>query len=285
MKLLNLGCGDIYIPDQSWINVDYEASPPWVYAHNLLRPLPFSSSCFDLVYTSHFLEHIPKDKVLIFLCECYRVLRPGGILRVTLPDAAEMFQQFLYFRHSDQHDKADFLMLEIIDQCVRSRPGGLLEKFYLKLTNLPSGEQYSWKEFIFERTGHRIPDPDSHLPARKGKSAYQLKSLFSASARLRSEVQARFKSFRRRIATSLVDEGFRGQNISLATVGEKHHWLWDFVSLSDEIYKAGFLEPSKLSCSTSAFVDFPFYPLDLTKDGHPRKGLETMYVEARRPLL
>jgi hypothetical protein len=44
-----------------------------------------------------------------------------------------------------------------------------------------------------------------------------------------------------------------------------------------ELQRAGF------EASTSRFEGFPFQPLDLDTDGHPRKGTESMYIEASKP--
>ena len=45
--------------------------------------LPFPDDCFDAVITSEVLEHIPDDTGA--LAELRRVLRPGGVLAITVP--------------------------------------------------------------------------------------------------------------------------------------------------------------------------------------------------------
>ncbi|CAK9073414.1 Streptogramin A acetyltransferase (Virginiamycin acetyltransferase D) (Vat(D)) [Durusdinium trenchii] len=71
-------------------------------AYDLLSfdPLPIESDSAEIVYTSHTLEHIPNEAAEWFLSEVFRVLNPGGILRVTVPDA-ELFYQALCRR--DHH--------------------------------------------------------------------------------------------------------------------------------------------------------------------------------------
>jgi hypothetical protein len=76
---------------------------------------------------------------------------------------------------------------------------------------------------------------------------------------------------------------FRAQNVSLAGVGERHHWLWDFHQLQQALEAAGFQGVERRTAATSAIADFPYYPLDLDADGRPRKGAESMYVEAQKP--
>ncbi|MBL7929309.1 MAG: methyltransferase domain-containing protein [Bacteroidia bacterium] len=51
-----------------------------------LQPLPVESSSAELIYTSHTLEHVTNQAVSFFLKEAYRMLKPGGIIRITTPD-------------------------------------------------------------------------------------------------------------------------------------------------------------------------------------------------------
>jgi predicted SAM-dependent methyltransferase len=48
--------------------------------------IPWPDSSVDLIIASHFLEHITRAEGDQFLKECSRVLKPGGILRITVPD-------------------------------------------------------------------------------------------------------------------------------------------------------------------------------------------------------
>jgi SAM-dependent methyltransferase len=53
---------------------------------DLSRGLPFADSSFDVVYHSHVLEHIDREAAPAFLGECFRVLKPGGVVRIVVPD-------------------------------------------------------------------------------------------------------------------------------------------------------------------------------------------------------
>jgi SAM-dependent methyltransferase len=50
------------------------------------KPLPFKNDSVQAVFTSHALEHFPRHVALSILKEAHRVLMPGGVLRVTVPD-------------------------------------------------------------------------------------------------------------------------------------------------------------------------------------------------------
>ena len=54
--------------------------------HDLARSVPFPDQSVDVVYSSHFLEHLLRKDALQLLRESWRVLKPGGVIRVAVPD-------------------------------------------------------------------------------------------------------------------------------------------------------------------------------------------------------
>lgn len=82
LKYLHIGCGDNVLP-KPFINIDSRKKKGVL---NLKAyPLKFKDNSFDLVYASHILEHFNKVKVLKVLKEWVRVLKPGGVLRISVP--------------------------------------------------------------------------------------------------------------------------------------------------------------------------------------------------------
>jgi SAM-dependent methyltransferase len=81
---LHLGCG--MIDAAGFINIDLMDAP---HVH-VQRPIDdlslFADGCADLVYASHCLEHFGYRHSRSVLEEWARVLRPGGWLRVAVPD-------------------------------------------------------------------------------------------------------------------------------------------------------------------------------------------------------
>ena len=150
---LNLGCGPR--PFKGWINIDKSwntrlykfpllkkliikllLSLRWVtkgalenvvdYPHDLdirrrdvTKGLPFDDMSVDYIYTSHLLEHLHKEDTMSVLKECYRVLKPGGILRVVVPDLKIYVKKYMNnegFSPDDDIPAADTFMNSIMLQ-------------------------------------------------------------------------------------------------------------------------------------------------------------------------
>ena len=71
------------------------AWPTNILRLDLRRPLPFAEGQFSAVYSSHTFEHLHRQEALALARECRRVLRPGGICRLVVPDLAAMIQRYL----------------------------------------------------------------------------------------------------------------------------------------------------------------------------------------------
>jgi SAM-dependent methyltransferase len=54
--------------------------------HNLTDPLPFADGSIAKIQAQDVLEHVPFEKIPAILDEIHRVLRPGGIFRLSVPD-------------------------------------------------------------------------------------------------------------------------------------------------------------------------------------------------------
>lgn len=268
-QFLNIGCGDSLIDSDLWLNLDYAPIIPTVKKANLLAKLPCQNNSVKLVYSSHFIEHIPYQKVQGFLGECYRVLEKGGVIRLVLPDLEDICREYLKCRQQGEHEKADFCILELLDQCVRMESDGQMGKYWraLKKNQQESTEMIA---YIKQRTGEDVPN-------------YRWKHYIDRHNflnKILEKILQKIQSARILLFTNLLPSAFRQQNVSYTPVGEKHTWMWDFYTLSNQLKSAGFREIQRVSFDNSGIPDFPLVPLDMNPDGTPRKGHSSMYIEA-----
>jgi predicted SAM-dependent methyltransferase len=96
---LNVGCGNVLF--DGWCTIDLE--PPADLRHDITRGIPWPDGAVDCIYAEHFLEHLPVEQGVAFLKECRRALRPGGVVRIAVPDLANILDKA---RGGDWHDQA-----------------------------------------------------------------------------------------------------------------------------------------------------------------------------------
>jgi len=81
---LEIGSGPI--KKKGWITLDRSIGAEIFW--DLNRKLPFPDGRFEMIYSSHVLEHFSYKELKKLLSELYRVLEPGGIMSVCVPDAS-----------------------------------------------------------------------------------------------------------------------------------------------------------------------------------------------------
>lgn len=89
------------------------------------KGLPIQSDSVDVLYSSHMLEHLDRNEADRFLKEVFRVLRPGGIIRIAVPDIKKQVAQY------NESGDAD-AFIEATHLCV-PRPRSLVQRLRLLL--------------------------------------------------------------------------------------------------------------------------------------------------------
>jgi predicted SAM-dependent methyltransferase len=148
---LNVGCGSTAPP--TWINIDNSPTMwlaqrrlPWRLARKLRlvpsdmddtpnwasrvviadarRDLPFPAGQVDAIYTSHFLEHLTRDDAVRFLREARRLLKTDGLIRIVVPDLANVVERYHRDRDAGDPRAADrmFDNLWVVDKGLERYP-------------------------------------------------------------------------------------------------------------------------------------------------------------------
>jgi predicted SAM-dependent methyltransferase len=82
---LHIGAGNNDLP--GWLNTELCPRGSEVFL-DATRPFPFAADTFAFIYTEHMIEHIPYEGAMSMMRECFRVLRPGGVVRIVTPNMA-----------------------------------------------------------------------------------------------------------------------------------------------------------------------------------------------------
>ncbi len=263
MDCLNLGCGYRFHP--TWTNVNFISTGENIIAHNLTQGIPFPDASFDVVYHSHLLEHFPKNAVAPFLKECYRVLRPQGVLRVVVPDLEQIARTYLIALEKASSGSEEWatnyewILLELLDQMLRTRRGGEMKAYLYR-------EQIPHEEFILKRCG---------IQAKKDIEQARQKRLNSDQ---RSEFKKRLKHLFKQIDLFLIESQtpllkplsklYNALRIGyFRQSGEVHQWMYDRYSLSVLLEKCGFKDIVQCQATESYVPDWASFNLDTEPNG------------------
>jgi len=249
--LVNVGCGMRIHPD--WVNIDLHAARPGVIEHDISVSLPQETNTCDAVYHSAVLEHIRPRDVDRFISECFRVLKPGGVMRVCVPDLENIAE--LYLRKLRDAVEGvpgaeadyDWMLLEMFDQTVRERSGGEMLAF-LARNPMPN------EGFVFERIGI------------EGEEIV---------AQIRQNPEGVAAAINAPPPDELAIGKFR-------LSGEVHQWMYDRFSLGRLLKKAGFTDYRVVSPTESRIPNWIDFHLDMRPDGRIVKP-DLFFAEAVKP--
>ncbi len=231
--------------------MDFYSNGPGVIAHNLLEGIPFEDAAFDVVYHSHLLEHFPREQAKPFFTECHRVLRPGGVLRVVVPDLEQICR--LYLQALDRALQGDlewqynyeWIMLEMYDQCIRNYSGGEMLQYLMR-------DQIPNENFVAGRLGSfyqvLIRDINS-LKVKKNAGD------FAAMEKTNNEQIVQFRSS-----------------------GEIHQWMYDRYSLKVLMERSEFYDVVLRNAADSYIPGWKDYCLDIDSHGSKYKA-DSLYME------
>jgi len=81
---LHLGCGKRYIP--GFVHIDLDDFPHIDYRSTIDKLPLFGNETVELIYCCHAFQYFDRLQALDVLAEWRRVLKPGGLLRLAVPD-------------------------------------------------------------------------------------------------------------------------------------------------------------------------------------------------------
>jgi SAM-dependent methyltransferase len=251
--MLNLGCGWRFHP--AWINMDFVAASPEVVQYDLRKPLPFADASCAAVYASHLLEHFPRAFAPTFPLEILRVMTPGGVVRLAVPDLEMIVRLYIdaldgaLTGDSEAARRHEWLTIELLDQMVREYSGGEMLSYWMR-DPMPA------EDFVIARLGHEVKE---FLEWRRSNASQQVARKDPDDIFPTAESVATFRQ-----------------------TGETHKWMYDRFSLAQLLQKTGFIEAKRCAANESRIPDFNSYLLDILEDGSVRKP-DSLFMEAIKP--
>jgi predicted SAM-dependent methyltransferase len=272
MKYLNLGCGHYFSNDVRWTNIDFVSTGEGVIAHNLLQGIPANDVSFDAVYHSHVLEHFTKANGFKFMQECYRVLKPNGIIRIAIPDLEQIAKLYIKFleqgvaSENDEQIRANYnwMLIEMYDQTVRNHSGGEMADYLSK-------DQIINENFVFERIGEEGRAIRNYFVNQPQNSSSKRKK--RTFAKLIQAIVRRSNPFKK-TNTQQMNESIGKFRLQ----GEIHQWMYDRYSLSHLLKLLGFKNIQIKTAFASNIESWNEFHLDV-KNNETRKP-DSLFIEA-----
>ncbi len=134
-----------------------EIQSGWEWPTNITRmdvtkDWPWPDGSAEAIYSSHMLEHLTKREAEGFLRKCFRVLRPGGILRLAVPDLESAVEDYLNKRNAGEPRAADELNQLFYSMSDFDRDS-TIHRFAIKTLHRP----HQWI-YDFDSLGSRMRD-------------------------------------------------------------------------------------------------------------------------------
>ena len=160
MTKIHFGCGWNFL--EGWDNTDMVIPPNLTKeqeAHikiiDVTKTLPYESDSVDFIFHEHMIEHIDEVDGYNFLTECYRVLKPGGVMRLSCPSIDGAMQVYQNWDNVSNEFKEEYGFLtkaRFINHFIYYEAAGYTGKKFtpeggIKYVNNPD----YWHKYMYDR--------------------------------------------------------------------------------------------------------------------------------------
>jgi len=248
---------------EDWNNIQFSVYPfadtDLVQTRDIRNGLPYPANSFDAILTTRLIEHLTLAENRVFLRELLRVLRPGGVVRFSTPDLNDKMNGYLekveqYEANPTEENFQSYFwyVLELTDQCTRSYSGGLL------METARSGK------VSIDDMRATAGDVFDYLLGKQ-------------------ELKKPLKNRRKNVGTSIMRKLQRlWQGKHPKTTREANMWLYDDLSLRNELQQAGFAAIQTQQYNTSEIPNYEDYAFDTSPHGD--YAMEpSLFMEAKKP--
>jgi SAM-dependent methyltransferase len=164
LETQNFRCGKVALGERlqygfprDWIHIDWDNAD---YCINLAEMpiLPLKDNSTTLIFSAHLIEHLPEETLPVLLRECYRILKPGGRIRIECPDTVKLVD---LYRRSDQHMLSHF----------RNRR----REYVVDRFGYPDKYLEDHLSVLGEVANHIVPGEGVHMPVYAPKEEFDAK--------------------------------------------------------------------------------------------------------------
>ena len=273
---------------KEWTNVMFSPLPypsgGDISYYDIRQPLPFADNTFDAVYAFHIIEHLTPLEANRFVAEIHRILKPIGICRLSTPDLENICREYVKNLQRCLSDPSaqnllryDWNMLELYDQLVREKSGGMMSEAVR--------DGYYDPQYAQERYGDVFAE--FYAPPSSGKNKSQaspsarIKNFFGQSPKQQlSQLYWKIENFLFRLLRNFKSWTMKGDPCQTM---EANKWFYDRLSLKLLMEKRGLEGVEQKTFFESDIPHWEKYNFDKSNFGH--HAVEpSLYMEGRQPL-
>ena len=239
--------------------------------YDVRRRLPFEDNTFDAVYAMHVIEHLSPREGLHFVQELKRVLKPGGICRLSTPDLEDIARNYFKRFHAALENPSEkntcdyhWAQLEVFDQLVRRKSGG-------EMVEAIKAGHFN-EDYLKERYG----DVYTEFNAAMAKELEE-KIAAQRQAERTTATAPRSIAYEREL-----EKIQQHMNWDPRKMLEFNKWMYDRLSLGILIKDGGLIEYRVKDYKSSDIKNWDRYQFDRSNHGdHPIEP--SLYAEGRKP--
>jgi predicted SAM-dependent methyltransferase len=262
---------------REWNKVRFTSLPypdePDLTNSSLEGKLRFSDNTFDAIYCFHVFEHLSWEEGLRCLKEMHRILKPGGVCRISTPNLEFFAEEYLKEVRAtaeyggDSSFRYQWSMLNLIDQAVRKKSGG-------GMATLLSGNTID-QEYLKHLNGDSlnfVVDPNN---GQSFDSVHKPTYFDGSPAPLSFQIKKKAYALLRKVILKT------SPMLDVEIMNERNRWLYDQVSLAQLYRLADFSEVFRQEYNKSLIEDWFRYNYDASIYGdYPLEP--SLFMEGRK---
>lgn len=99
-----------------WLNTDLNTKSGKVVFLDATKSFPFQDNTFSYVFSEHVIEHLAYTEGMFMLHECYRILEPGGRIRIATPSLENLICLYPHVKNNIQEQYVDWFFNKFLPE-------------------------------------------------------------------------------------------------------------------------------------------------------------------------
>lgn len=127
-RKLHIGCGSNIL--DGWLNTDLFPRAKEIVYLDATKRFPLNDDSFSYVFSEHIIEHIEYTHGLNMLRECFRILKPGGMIRISTPSLSFLVELYQPEKNEVQNQYIDWAAQSFAPDIIKHKEVFVINNFF-----------------------------------------------------------------------------------------------------------------------------------------------------------